>query len=189
MNQQSYQSEWVKMGQPTNNASINLSIVSDSTYNVYSYGTLDRVYCSNGSSWFQQDIRPNQFVMAFETNGYVEVDPSNYGGTKTFIGGLGPFANNHQPGITTLFFDNHATLVQDPSDAVEKLPCRPDYLYSWLWTQLTANGTGNNMPHDGDFSAQAGWTPCANPQMSAVDNAAYYQPRYDSNAQNNIYGQ
>jgi len=169
LNAGSYTTCW--KWQQASDKRINISNGStSSSYVTYTYGRLDRIFRSNGASWYFREPDPSRWPLAFEINGYRTVDPGNYGGPVGFATGVGPTINNHNPGITTLFFDGHAVLVADPQNALERQPCRNDYLYDWLRVKL-------GLPVDNDFS---GWTAIPSPQRAARDNIDKYVPLYDA---------
>ena len=171
LNAGSYIASWKNVMPNNRQINIHTSKATISSYAHYTYGRLTgRIYRSNGANWYARDINPSAWPLAFEINGYAQVDPSNYGGPVGFIQGMGPSSNNHRAGETTLFFDGRAQLVPDPQNVLEKSPMRNDYIYNWLRQQI-------NLPADGDFS---GWTAIPSPQRNARDNIDKYVPLYNA---------
>lgn len=168
MNIGSYAVSW-KWNQ-SSNTRINIQNGSTTSgYATYTYGTLETIYRSSGSSWYRRQIDASRWPLAFEINGYVQVDPGNYGGPVGWIQGIGPSMNNHSPGESTLFFDGHVQFIADPGNSLELRPMQTLNVYNFLRQPL-------GLPADTDFSS---WQAVSSPGRGARDNIDKYVPLYD----------
>jgi len=170
LNAGSYIASWERIMPSRRHINIDSSKSTISSYVHYTYGKMNRICRSNGPNWYAREITASEWPLAFEINGYAQVDASNYGGPVGFVQGMGPSSNNHRAGESVLFFDGRARLIPDPENVLEESLMRNSTIYDWLRQQL-------DLPTDNDFS---GWTPIPSPGRGAVDNIDTYAPLYDA---------
>lgn len=172
LNGGSWDVSWASM---PDNARIDISKSTISSYYSYSYGKTDRIFKGAYShSWAEKSIDPAEWPYAFELNGFAMAGV----GPLDFADGRGPSQNRHNSGITTLFFDGHVEFVDDPGNTLEQ-QAGPDLnrlnKFKWIAERIGLDHT-------------SGWQNIGFPTRDEVqDNIDDYVPAYDSG--NYIYPQ
>ncbi len=167
LNQGCFDTSWKAfMGTRENRIAIDTGHATiTSSYFVYTYARLDRIYRTGSSHvWQKAVITPGLWPLAFEINGFAAADPGNYGGPVRLASGIGPSRNRHRPGETTLFFDGHVQFVPDPQNTLEVPGGDSSRIFTYIRAQLGI--------------ADPAWTNIANPGSGAQDNIDKYAPAY-----------
>lgn len=174
LNGGAYETSWQQYMPGDDAIDISKNYAGAASYFVYTYGTFERIYKTTQShNWYVNSVNAGAWPLAFERNGYASASV----GSLTFSDGRGPSQNQHSPGVTTLFFDGHASFVADPENVLETHAVallgthHNTNPFKWLVNEL-------GLPPDNDHSEA--WKATGSPGRGAQDNIDRYVPAYDS---------